>query len=1343
MSRKINSEENQMIETNATVENNRETAEKSGRKIKKIQRLREHLHGKNEIDRVLDSIEQKNTGEVNGIIARALQWVFVLIWLLLFANSGLKLFDFTLEVKLIIAIFGTVVTVTPAIMYYFKVPDNFLKYYMLIMIEILVALLGMQNSIGIYMTFLLAPVASCLYFDKQLTKNITIFSYVSMAVAVYFNAFGRFETVYFGWPQFTVFIMYLAGFTFEYIIVFLFLKLIVKRVTQFVTEQQNMVIQLRSERERYRLIMESTQDIMFDYDPEWDVFRSTNSVYKDGKEPKEEVYMRNFLKYVNQLPLQDPDFKKVIEEAFQGKEFHNVEVNLSKIQDGKVFPKWYLVEGSFIKNEDNKPIRLVGKLHDITPEKQYDMEKKAAADKDQVTGLYLYHYFEQCLKNLSESDQKGVAISILIENFRQLEDAYGYVYCDSILQNIAEVIKKIFGQNGYFCRLHGAHFVVFVSRANFKDGFLYKQELQKALDRLYVGEKEVSTLAANIYFKNIRVEELDDMLSEVDGLGTMENPNTSVDNRRPMYEVLKMDKMQLTDEDYAQIADGQKFMLTLMDLLKYSKDIRSSMHVVLAKAGNYFKLDRIVIVESDMAECSNRFTYQWNRYPEDEIQETYYTMTQEEKKQLMEDYDKQCYLEFNSPDMINEFGQYLGKQAVADMIRNSFMAVQLWLPTLSDGEYNGAFFFDRKENNPFTTIEKYLLSELVNTLTVYVTKLNADLANKAKSTFLSNMSHEIRTPMNAIIGMAEVALREDISDSQRQYLETIRSAGNGLLTIINDILDFSKIESGKIEIVDDNYEILSLLNDVNVIAQERNKEKKLDLKLEMPNDLPKTLYGDMVRIKQVIVNLANNAIKYTDQGSVRIKVDCDKPVDDMVTLRVAVKDTGMGIKQEDIDKLFQSFSQVDTTRNHHKEGTGLGLAISKQLIELMGGSIRVESVYGKGSTFSFELPQKLVDATPAGQLKDYKIVSDNGAEMQFIAPEAHILLVDDNRMNLRVAMKLLEPLQMQMEMAESGMEAIDKAEKMDFDLIFMDHMMPVMDGIEATRRIRQLGEKYENLPIIAFTANAMSGVEEMFLEAGLNDFLSKPIDGKTICAKVRQWISPDKIQEISTEEANKVQAAKSAEGLGENASLSDERTDAMTEPEETQIDDLNIEEGIKNSGSKKLFYSLLGDFYKLIDIKTNKMEKCLEDGLIRDFTIEVHALKNTARMIGAMDLSKMAADLEKAGNDGNHDFLKTHAKEALEKYKSYKQSLKKYGRRDDAGKPMIEGDELAQKMNLVKDAMNEFDIDAVDHIMKELEQYRIPEQATDLFEELEAAVADVDMENVIRIAEQINRMGKE
>lgn len=370
-------------------------------------------------------------------------------------------------------------------------------------------------------------------------------------------------------------------------------------------------------------------------------------------------------------------------------------------------------------------------------------------------------------------------------------------------------------------------------------------------------------------------------------------------------------------------------------------------------------------------------------------------------------------------------------------------------------------------------------------------------SDKAKSVFISNMSHEIRTPINAVLGMNEMIIRETTDEKIRSYAYDIKNASKILLSIINDILDFSKIESGKMEIVPVEYDIVSLVNDVKNLISVKLKEKSLELILNISPDIPRKLYGDEIRITQILINLMTNAIKYTEKGTITLVMDSQKLSDDRIGLKVRVQDTGIGIRKEDMEKLFSEFQRLDERRNRNIEGTGLGMSIVLRLLEQMDSKLEVESIYGEGSTFYFTLPQRVVDATPIGRFDDRH--DENATRVQnsqnvLKASKAKILVVDDNRVNLKVVKALLKTTGIEIDLADSGKKCLEMLPQKPYHLVLLDHFMPNMDGIETLQKIREMGGFYSTLPVIALTANVVSGAKDNYVSLGFTDFLEKPIN---------------------------------------------------------------------------------------------------------------------------------------------------------------------------------------------------------------------------------------------------------
>lgn len=607
--------------------------------------------------------------------------------------------------------------------------------------------------------------------------------------------------------------------------------------------------------------------------------------------------------------------------------------------------------------------------------------------------------------------------------------------------------------------------------------------------------------------------------------------------------------------------------------------------------------------------------------------------------------------------------------------------------------------------------------------------LQTEDANRAKTNFVSNMSHEIRTPMNSIVGITEILLRSRHSPKEQEYLLNIQSSGRVLLTIINDVLDCSKMEAGKMQLFDEPYDTCSLFHDLRISMENRIGHSGLELIYDIDQDIPCKLKGDMGRIRQVIINLVNNAIKYTEKGSVRFSVHVRQKNTDKVMLYYEVADTGIGIRKEDQKILFDAFQRVEMDRNRYVEGTGLGLTISQNLVNMMGGVIEVESEYGKGSRFFFTIEQTIIDPTPVSAV-NYNGQKDNvtekEAECLFIAPEAHILLVDDNELNLVVAKELLKPLRMQIDTAENGLQAVKMVRGSQYDLVLMDHMMPVMDGIEAAKAIRALPEdKYQKLPIIALTANAMVDARKEFLNAGMNGFVAKPIDFARICNQLKLWLPKDLVRDVPKEEAKKL--------------LADDLSDREIQPEDPQMG-FSFEEGVKHCGSKAALMKTIRIFYRTIDSKADKIEQCLKEGLISDYVIEVHALKSSALLIGAVPLSEAAKELESYGKQGKTEVLEEKTPEVLAMYRDFKNILKPYADKEEAAKQEASDGEWIQALQQIHQCIEQFDLDGVDQIMEQLEEYQVPECIRESMDQLRVYVADVSMEEIMELTDTMTEL---
>ena len=596
---------------------------------------------------------------------------------------------------------------------------------------------------------------------------------------------------------------------------------------------------------------------------------------------------------------------------------------------------------------------------------------------------------------------------------------------------------------------------------------------------------------------------------------------------------------------------------------------------------------------------------------------------------------------------------------------------------------------------------KYLIQEIDSQ------RLNAETANERKNIFLANMSYEMRTPLNAVLGLVELSLdSQEVNDENYSNLEKIKEAGMTLLNIVNDVLDISKITTGKFSLIPDEYETPSLINDAVTQSSLHMKEKHIRFILNIDDNFPSKLYGDELRIKQIISNLLSNAFKYTMEGKVELTIGFDK-TDDFVWMTASVRDTGIGIRQEDISGLFDDYVQMDMSSHRKVMGTGLGLPIAKRLAESMNGDISVESEYGKGSVFTMRIQQKyltdeVIGPKIAENLKNLNYFNQKrrfDAGIQKISlPYAKVLIVDDMVTNLDVAKGLMKRYNMKIDCLTSGQEAIKfiRDENIRYNAIFMDHMMPGMDGIEATRLIREIGTDYaKNIPIIALTANAVVGNEEMFFKNGFQAFISKPIELARLDAVIREWIRD-----------------KHTENFEEQPDLD---TDAFYKPEKKYKADwralgenagLNIEKGIERfGGDEQSYINILKSYLKNTPALLEKIRTVNED-LTGDYAIIVHGIKGTSRSIYADETAGMAENLEISSKNGDYDYIKTHNETFIKTAQKLLSEIEKILEQLKTAEVKIKKDRPDKAvLAALREACVQHDIDHVDEIIAELDNF--------------------------------------
>ena len=599
-------------------------------------------------------------------------------------------------------------------------------------------------------------------------------------------------------------------------------------------------------------------------------------------------------------------------------------------------------------------------------------------------------------------------------------------------------------------------------------------------------------------------------------------------------------------------------------------------------------------------------------------------------------------------------------------------------------------------------------------------KDEAERANAAKTRFLANISHEIRTPINTIMGMNEMSMREDPAGvpkpyfmSMMNYAFDIRNASESLLSLVNDLLDISKMESGKMHLVPEEYDTHEMLRSIVSMIRMRSTQKELTFDVVVDEILPSRLYGDQGKIKQIVLNLLTNAIKYTDVGGLALTVSMEERVDDTCSLAFSVKDTGIGVKEEDMDRLFSAYERLDEQKNSGIQGTGLGLEISRKFAELMGGTLTCESEYGKGSEFILKIDQKIIDQNPLGVFKEHDDTTSGPYVPLFVAPDADILVVDDNPMNLNVIRGLLKGTKVFVSTASSGEECLEKIKDTRFDVILLDHMMPGMDGVETVANIRK---DYPDLPVYALTANTAVG-EDFYKSKGFDGYLSKPVDSRLLEQTIMKHLSEEMMEKPTAENA----------------------VEELTEIPENlmwiyETEGISVPDGIKNSGGISNYIFSLEMFLDTIDVNAGVISDAYESGNIRLYTIKVHSLKSSAKFVGAMELSALAESLENAGNKEDMDYINANTARLLADYEGFREKLERlHDETESPDKEMIPDNELKEAYTALSDMIPQMDYDAVEMILEQMREYSLPKEDEQKMKQLEKMLKVFDWDGMEKL----------
>lgn len=681
-----------------------------------------------------------------------------------------------------------------------------------------------------------------------------------------------------------------------------------------------------------------------------------------------------------------------------------------------------------------------------------------------------------------------------------------------------------------------------------------------------------------------------------------------------------------------------------------------------------------------------------------------------------------CYwLSYKYPQLVH--GQMLRASFFLDVVQSIFVT------TVAVGLIVKVQAWMQKQQDSIVEEKNKLLVEV--TQKAKHAQREAEIANHSKSNFLANMSHEIRTPINTVLGMDEMILRETREDNTRSLAQDIRTSTESLLEIVNEILDFSRIESGKMELMADDYELCDVLHDTVTVFGLRAKEKGLYLHIHVDEKLPAMYRGDSLRLRQIINNIMSNAIKYTREGGINFSVTGHQEEDSEV-LHFEIEDTGVGIREEDLHRLFEAFERIDEKTNRNIEGTGLGMAITANLLHMMDSNLQVRSVYGQGSTFYFDLKQRVKDWTPIGhfQVKDKKN-ADNSKEQHFtfLAPNVHVLLVDDNAMNRKVFCKLLKHTQIQIDEVDNGFTCLEMVKKRHYDIIFLDHMMPELDGVETFSYMQSMQEnRCKDTPVIVLTANAIIGAKEQYMQIGFTDYLSKPIDSHRLENLIVEQLALHNIH------------VEPIELSGNNFEVYGEKNHEALQ-ELPQVEGFDWEYGLLHFLNAQMLWESVEDFYNGCESAVAELDLLYQDISgpkgIDAYRIKVHALKSNLALIGAMQASALARILEYAARDGKEERLRHLHGVLMEEVEACRQNLSVHMQPLEKKPNMTDRAWILGMLSMLCADAENLDYDGIDQIMQMLEGYVYEETLQVRIDQLAASVRNLDLDTSIAICEQM------
>lgn len=877
---------------------------------------------------------------------------------------------------------------------------------------------------------------------------------------------------------------------------------VIQLIFSDITHSKQLENDLEHEKERYRIAIDSSSDVIFEYDLLNDEYVSYGSFIDNSLPRSTPILTSSYKKKLLKGKICDSDMISRYVDFLSGDDMKPFELR-ERYKEGDCEGHiWVAIEGTPIY-DNGMLIKIIGKKSNINEKKQKEKKELEVVQRDRLTKLYTRAVGEELIRQyLEEKSREEIGSFLLIDldNFQVINDTYGYTFGDAILEEVAEVIKAATRQNDISVRYGGDEFLILMKNTEPGRTAVYGKRIHEKICGLYAGEDENIKVSCSVGMVSTEMtQEYETLFQYADGmLAYVKNhgKNDAVCYSLSSKAVIEMQGTAYVNANEGPVEevptgkDNEDIVAFAFSILEKTKDMRSAINLLLGKVGRMLRLNKISIIETDANFLSNIITYEWIAKKEYHDSICKYNLSQEELEQWKSCFDGEG-LFVMTDEWREKFSDGVTLEGNAPRKRN-----QLYSAIYEEGEFKGAVVFEHSDPlDVWPRDVRTKLKEVSKIISTHITKANADIASKAKTEFLSRMSHEIRTPMNAIVGMTSIA-QSVVGDEKKvsECLAKIDTSTQYLLSLINDILDMSRIESGSMSVCQEAFDLDKLVSEIVVLMSPQAENKDINLVVKRSyTDLH--LIGDELRLNQVLINIIGNALKFTpERGSITIAVQQLMQEDDAATIRFSVEDTGIGINENNLERIFTAFEQAESNTARRFGGTGLGLAISSNLVKLMGGKLDVRSQEGVGSEFFFTLQFPLAQT----EEKEADQTVESGEKKEIHFENCRLLVVEDNDLNAEIAQTVLDMVGIKTERAEDGKQAVDIFQKKEsgyFDAILMDIRMPVMDGLEATKCIRTSGkEDSRKIPIIAMTANAFDEDMKKSIDCGMNGHLSKPID---------------------------------------------------------------------------------------------------------------------------------------------------------------------------------------------------------------------------------------------------------